>query len=221
MGLQCPKCFFKGIVCDVSPFAPPTFTGFITTMKRSDCSHAIESASASFSLVLLPVLLDDTWALPVLTNTVCSYCLLCVKTYRLSHLCNNEANTTSGPPYGSFAFLPTLKPHLAASAPRLDTDCWSGFVRTGVSPDYMYSVELAHLTTYTFVASYIQHLLPTIETSLSSVSFLKKTLLNTNIPKFVQNWNSFWASECIKRAASNFTFATAPFPWLFDFLTFC
>jgi hypothetical protein len=60
------------------------------------------------------------------------------------HFSHNEAILASEFPYGSRAFLPTLTPNLTASVPRLDTDCWSGFVRQGVSPCYMYSAELAH-----------------------------------------------------------------------------
>ena len=55
-----------------------------------------------------------------------------------------EAQSHSGFPCGSCAFLPTLKPNLTTSAPRLDTDCWLGFVRLGVSPSYVYDTELAH-----------------------------------------------------------------------------
>ena len=46
--------------------------------------------------------------------------------------------------YGSYSCLSTLKPNLTTSAPRLDTDCWLGFVRLGVSPNYVYDTELAH-----------------------------------------------------------------------------
>ena len=56
----------------------------------------------------------------------------------------HEAQWHSGFPCGSCAFLPTLKPNLTTSAPRLDTDCWLGFVRLGVSPNYVYDTELAH-----------------------------------------------------------------------------
>jgi len=47
--------------------------------------------------------------------------------------------------YGSHTSLPTLKPGLAAKAPRLCTDCLPGFVRAGVSPAYTAYTELAHL----------------------------------------------------------------------------
>jgi hypothetical protein len=40
---------------------------------------------------------------------------------------------------GSHASLPTLKPHLTASAPRLGTDCLLNFIRPGVSPDSLLS----------------------------------------------------------------------------------
>lgn len=46
--------------------------------------------------------------------------------------------------YGSHTSLPTLKPGLAAKAPRLCTDCLPGFVRAGVSPAYTAYTELAH-----------------------------------------------------------------------------
>ncbi len=38
VGLQCPKCFIKETERNVFPFAPPAFTGFITTMRTSDFS---------------------------------------------------------------------------------------------------------------------------------------------------------------------------------------
>jgi hypothetical protein len=40
--------------------------------------------------------------------------------------------------------MPTLKPHLAASAPRLGTGCSLGFTRLGLSPNYITRTELAH-----------------------------------------------------------------------------
>ena len=46
---------------------------------------------------------------------------------------------------GSRTPLPTLKPHLAASAPRLCTDCLLGFIGFGLSPNYIICTELAHL----------------------------------------------------------------------------
>ena len=46
--------------------------------------------------------------------------------------------------YGSRTSLPTLKPDLAAKAPRLCTDCLPSFVRAGVSPTYTAYTELAH-----------------------------------------------------------------------------
>src|SRR5574344_142198 len=45
---------------------------------------------------------------------------------------------------GSYAPLPTLKPHLTVSAPRLSTGCSLNFARVGVSPTYISSAELAH-----------------------------------------------------------------------------
>ncbi|HIZ84783.1 MAG TPA: hypothetical protein H9668_10285, partial [Firmicutes bacterium] len=40
--------------------------------------------------------------------------------------------------------LPTLKPRLAASAPRLSTGCSLRFTGSGLSPDYITCTELAH-----------------------------------------------------------------------------
>ena len=45
---------------------------------------------------------------------------------------------------GSRTPLPTLKPHLTASAPRLSTDCLPSFIGSGVSPDYTARTEPAH-----------------------------------------------------------------------------
>ena len=45
---------------------------------------------------------------------------------------------------GSYAPLPTLKPCLAALAPRLSTGCSLNFTRVGISPTYISSAELAH-----------------------------------------------------------------------------
>ena len=45
---------------------------------------------------------------------------------------------------GSYAPLPTLKPCLTASAPRLSTGCSLHFARAGISPTYISSTELAH-----------------------------------------------------------------------------
>ena len=45
---------------------------------------------------------------------------------------------------GSYAPLPTLKPYLTASAPRLSTGCSLDFTRVGISPTYISSAELAH-----------------------------------------------------------------------------
>lgn len=45
---------------------------------------------------------------------------------------------------GSRTPLPTLKPHLAASAPRLSTGCSLRFAGSGLSPDCITCTELAH-----------------------------------------------------------------------------
>ena len=45
---------------------------------------------------------------------------------------------------GSRTPLPTLKPHLAATAPRLCTGCSLDFTGAGLSPAYISSAELAH-----------------------------------------------------------------------------
>ena len=45
---------------------------------------------------------------------------------------------------GSCTPLPTLKPHLAALAPRLCTGCLLGFTGAGLSPACILSAELAH-----------------------------------------------------------------------------
>ena len=67
-----------------------------------------------------------------------------IRTISASTSAHNEAKQLQDLLTGSCAFLPTLKPNLTTLAPRLDTDCWLGFVRSGVSPHYMYSAELAH-----------------------------------------------------------------------------
>ncbi|MFA5448720.1 MAG: hypothetical protein WC233_10640, partial [Sphaerochaeta sp.] len=53
----------------------------------------------------------------------------------------NHFNLTA---YGSHTPLPTLKPDLTASAPRLSTGCWLSFTGQGVSPCYISNAELAH-----------------------------------------------------------------------------
>ena len=45
---------------------------------------------------------------------------------------------------GSHTPMPTLKPHLAASAPRLSTDCSLRFVGQGLSPCCLTCTELVH-----------------------------------------------------------------------------
>ena len=45
---------------------------------------------------------------------------------------------------GSRTPMPTLKPHLTASAPRLGTDCSLNFTGSGLSPNYITRTELAH-----------------------------------------------------------------------------
>ncbi len=45
---------------------------------------------------------------------------------------------------GSRTPLPTLKPHLTASAPRLSTGCSLRFTGSGLSPDYITCTVLAH-----------------------------------------------------------------------------
>ena len=45
---------------------------------------------------------------------------------------------------GSRTPLPTLKPHLAAPAPRLSTGCSLRFAGSGLSPDCITCTELAH-----------------------------------------------------------------------------
>jgi len=54
---------------------------------------------------------------------------------------------------GSHAPMPTLEPHLAASAPRLGTDCLLGFVRPGLPPGYTTYTEPAHLLFRPSIAS--------------------------------------------------------------------
>ena len=49
---------------------------------------------------------------------------------------------------GSRTPLPTLKPGLTASAPRLSTSCLPSFTGLGVSPNYTTRTEPAHPCTY-------------------------------------------------------------------------
>ena len=58
---------------------------------------------------------------------------------------------------GSCAPLPTLKPRLAASAPRLSTGCSLRFARFGLSPNYIICTELAHpfRLNYTILTGYL------------------------------------------------------------------
>lgn len=64
---------------------------------------------------------------------------------------------------GSYAPLPTLKPCLAALAPRLSTGCSLNFTRVGISPTYISSAELAH-----------SHILPHCTKPLTRQQVLKK-----------------------------------------------
>lgn len=57
---------------------------------------------------------------------------------------------------GSYAPLPTLKPCLAALAPRLSTGCSLNFTRVGISPTYISSAELAHSLLTFFLRKSIQ-----------------------------------------------------------------
>ena len=49
---------------------------------------------------------------------------------------------------GSRTPLPTLKPHLAAPAPRLSTGCSLRFAGSGLSPDYITCTELGYSQNY-------------------------------------------------------------------------
>lgn len=41
-------------------------------------------------------------------------------------------------------FKTTLKPHITASSPSLDTGCWLDFTRLGLPPNYILHTKLAH-----------------------------------------------------------------------------
>jgi hypothetical protein len=84
--------------------------------------------------------------LPILAYRIRHYCLLRLETHRLPLSTITGLNRFTLSHCGSHTPMPTLKPHLAASAPRLGTDCLLRFVRSGLSPDYITHTELAHST---------------------------------------------------------------------------
>jgi len=81
------------------------------------------------------------------------------------------------PHCGSYAPLPTLKPYLTASAPRLSTGCSLDFARVGISPTYISSAELAHSSFFIITSRNLQPLFYKAFRPLlkKSPTFFKKT----------------------------------------------
>ena len=75
-------------------------------------------------------------------------CLWCRRTPRLPLYILTGLNRFTLSHCGSHAPLPTLKPGLAASVPRLCTGCSLRFTGSGLSPNYISSAELAHLLSH-------------------------------------------------------------------------
>ena len=79
--------------------------------------------------------------------------------------------------------LPTLKPNLAASAPRLCTGCSLDFTGAGLSPTYISSAELAHSFRWNFSNDFQSRTCHT----LSSLKKTGQTHLSPQKFRFVKN----------------------------------
>ena len=71
-------------------------------------------------------------------------CLLHMRLHRLPHFILTRLNHFTLSHCGSHTPMPTLKPNLATSAPRLGTGCSLGFTGFGLSPNCLTHAELAH-----------------------------------------------------------------------------
>ena len=140
------------------PFAPPAFTGFFTTMSQSDFWQAF--GFSPFTRLQFP--LPCFRSLPDLPSIQILLCALATLSdpdgtygtlaYRLPYCCLRPKEKYRLPLYittlshcGSRTPLPTLKPHLTASAPRLCTDCLLSFIGFGLSPNYIICTVSAHV----------------------------------------------------------------------------
>jgi hypothetical protein len=145
------------------PFAPPAFTGFITTMSQSDFWQTF--GVSPFTRLQLPLpYFRNLSDLPGMQTLLCTLATLSdpggtygILAYRTRiAACDQKESIGFRTVYltglyrftllhcGSCTPLPTLKPHLAATAPRLCTGCLLGFTGRELSPRCIVCTEPAH-----------------------------------------------------------------------------
>ena len=109
---KCIECFDKQKRLIADPFAPPAFTGFVTTMSQSDfwqtfgfspftvlkstlpCFRSLSDLPGmQILLYALATLLDPDETYGILAYRLPYYCLRPHRKYRLSHNITNEAES--------------------------------------------------------------------------------------------------------------------------------